>query len=294
MVKMSVRRKLAIATWSSPSEGNIYGKLTVDATNALKYLDEVHERTGLKVSITHLVGVALGRALAKAPGLNGRIRFGKYIPHKTVDVSFLVALEGGANLAKVKIDGMDAKTVVDIAEDLKGRAKKLRDGEDADFKKSMGPIKMLPTWLIRPLLKVTGWLTASLGIQFKALGLERYPFGSAIITSVGMFGLDEGWAPPTPFARVPIYCLIGALRDVPMVDEGEVVIRKQLTLCATIDHRFLDGFQGGILAKTVREVLENPWELGGDVAQKQLEAPADPKVDADTEKETEKVAAIAT
>lgn len=30
-----LRRKLAIATWASPREGNIYGKLTVDATERL-------------------------------------------------------------------------------------------------------------------------------------------------------------------------------------------------------------------------------------------------------------------
>jgi pyruvate dehydrogenase E2 component (dihydrolipoamide acetyltransferase) len=28
---MSTRRKLAISTWDAPREGNIYGKLTVDA-----------------------------------------------------------------------------------------------------------------------------------------------------------------------------------------------------------------------------------------------------------------------
>jgi pyruvate dehydrogenase E2 component (dihydrolipoamide acetyltransferase) len=29
MAKMSTRRKLAIATWRSPREGNIYGKMTL-------------------------------------------------------------------------------------------------------------------------------------------------------------------------------------------------------------------------------------------------------------------------
>ncbi len=280
MAKMSTRRKLAIATWSSPREGNIYGKLTLDATKALEYIDEVRERTGLKVTITHLVGAAVGRALSKAPGLNGRIRFGRYIPHKTVDIAFLVALDGGKNLAKAKVNDIDKMTPEDVAADLKARADRLRDGRDEDFKKSMGPIKMLPTWLIRPLLYVTGWLTASLGIQFKALGLERYPFGSAIITSVGMFGLDEGWAPPTPFARVPVYILIGALRDIPAAINGDVVIHKALTLCATIDHRYLDGAQGGILAKEVRRLLANPKllesELKGVPAEETTEeAPAE-------------------
>jgi len=41
------------------------------------------------------------------------------------------------------------------------------------------------------------------------------------------------------------------------------VVQKQLTLCATIDHRYLDGAQGGVLARVVRDVLENPWQLEG-------------------------------
>ena len=85
--KMSTRRKLAIATWSSPKEGNIYGKLTIDMRGALGYMRYLREEKGEKISITHLVGRAAGLALKEAPDLNGRIVFGKYIPHETVDLN---------------------------------------------------------------------------------------------------------------------------------------------------------------------------------------------------------------
>lgn len=261
MKKMTVRRKLAIASWSSPREGNIYGKLTLDATEVMKYLEEKKEQTGSKVTITHFVGRVVGEALKRAPSLNGRIRFGRYIPHETVDVTFLVVLEGGSNLAKAKIDNTDQKSVEEIAGELKALAEKLRKGKDDDFNKSNNLLKMLPTWLIRPMVWFTGFLTSSLGIGAKPLGLEAYPFGSCIITSVGMLGIDEGWAPPTPFARVPLYVLIGALRDQPAVVDGELVIQPQVTLCATLDHRFVDGFQAATLANTVREFFANPWKL---------------------------------
>ena len=103
MAKMTTRRKLTIATWDAPREGNIYGKLTVDATQALRYLETVRERTGEKVTITHLVGKAVAMALRKAPTLNGRIVWGKFEPFPTVDVAFLVALEEGNDLAKAKV-----------------------------------------------------------------------------------------------------------------------------------------------------------------------------------------------
>ncbi|MCC6555775.1 MAG: 2-oxo acid dehydrogenase subunit E2 [Polyangiaceae bacterium] len=260
---MSTRRKLAIATWSSPREGNIYGKLTVDATEALAYLDHVRARTGEKATITHFVGKAVGEALRQAPSLNGYLRLGEYIPHETVDLAYLVALEEGADLAKAKVCNVDRKSVADIARELRELSGKLHAGRDEQFKKSQGPVKMLPTWLLKPVLDVTGLLTSSLGVSIPALGVEAFPFGSCIVTSVGMFGLDEGYVPPTPFARVPVYVLVGALRDTPAVVGGQLVIRKHLTITATIDHRFMDGHQGGVLAKVVRGVFENPWQLEG-------------------------------
>ena len=51
MQKMTTRRKLAIATWAAPREGNIFGKLTVDMTDAMSYLQWVREETGEKVTV---------------------------------------------------------------------------------------------------------------------------------------------------------------------------------------------------------------------------------------------------
>jgi pyruvate dehydrogenase E2 component (dihydrolipoamide acetyltransferase) len=260
---MTIRRKLTIATWARPREGNIYGKLTVDATNALAWLAYLRETTDERVTITHFVGRVVGEALSQAPGLNGYIRLGRYVPHERTSLAFLVALEEGANLAKAKVDDIDKKSVVDVARELRELAERLRKGKDEEFNKSQGPLHFLPTWLIKPLVFVSGWLTSSLGVGVKALGLTPFPFGSCIVTSVGMFGLDEGYAPPTPFARTPLLVLIGALRDTPVAIDGAVVVRKMITLTATIDHRFMDGYQGGILAKTVREMFESPWKLDG-------------------------------
>jgi len=256
---MTTRRKLAIATWGPPREGNIYGKLVVDAGPALAWMDYVKETTGAKLTMTQFVGKAVGLALADAPGLNGKLLWGAYVPHETVAVSYLVALEGGKNLAKVKVDNIDKLTLSEIADALRAGAGTLRSGKDENFKKSQGPLQILPTWIIRPLVWFTGWLTSSLGVGMPALGLEAYPFGACIITSIGMFGLDEGFVPHTPFARVPVYVLLGALRDAAAVVDGEIVAQKQLTITATIDHRFMDGSQGGVLAKRVREVFANPW-----------------------------------
>ena len=97
-----LRRKLILSTWRSPKEGNIYGKLTVDAKVALSYLNYRSCITGQKHTITHFVGRAIGEAIKRTPDINGFIRFGRFVPHKDVSLSFLVALEGGKNLGQVK------------------------------------------------------------------------------------------------------------------------------------------------------------------------------------------------
>lgn len=264
----STRRKLAIATWGPPSEGNIFGKVTLDVAEALEYMELVRERTGEKVTITHLVGKAVGNALAAAPTLNGKILFGKFVPFDTVDVTFLVAASG--DLGKAKIERVDQKHVSEIASELRAYAERIREGKDEAFEKSKGAIKLMPTWVLRPLLKLTGWLSGALGVNLKALGVERHAFGSCILTSVGMLGFDEGFAPFTPFARVPILILVGAMKDRPVVIDGEIVIRPTVTITATVDHRFIDGAQLGVLAQEFRQVIENPFAADPDMKRASL------------------------
>lgn len=259
----SLRRKLAIASWAAPREGNIYGRLTVDATEALAYLEHVRATTGERATLTHLVGKAVALALAEEPTLNGYLRLGRYHPHDEVAMAFLVTMEDGSDLAKAKLRGVDRLSIAEIARDLREAAGRLRRGEDDDWEKSKGIVRLLPTWLLRPVLWLVGLLSSSFGMESKPLGVERFPFGSAIVTSVGMLGLDEAFVPPTPFARVPLYVLIGACRPQPTVVDGEVVVRNLLTVTATVDHRFVDGFQAGVLARVFREVFADPWRLDG-------------------------------
>ena len=259
-----LRRKLAIASWSAPREGTIHGKLTVDATEAIAWLDATRERTGEKVTITHLVGAGVARALAAEPSLNGTIRFGRFVPHDRVDLTFLVTMPDGSDLAKARVDDVDHRHPADVARELRERVERLRTGGDADWEKSKAAIRWLPTWLLRRVVWLTGWLASSLGLDIPALGVQRFAFGSAVITNVGMFGVDEAYVPPTPFARVPLWVLIGAIRDTATVRDGEVVATPQVTLTVTIDHRFIDGFQAGTLAAEFRRVFADPWSLDED------------------------------
>jgi pyruvate dehydrogenase E2 component (dihydrolipoamide acetyltransferase) len=63
-----------------------------------------------------------------------------------------------------------------------------------------------------------------------------------------------------PYTNTPIFLAPGAVQDVPVVEDGKVVPGKVMNLNASFDHRFIDGFHAGVLAKTVKEMMENPFE----------------------------------
>ena len=171
----------------------------------------------------------------------------------------LVAVEGGNQLANAKITNADKKSCADISEELTRAANKLRGGNDEEFNKTIATMRMLPTWLLRPIVNFSGWLAAGLGLSIPSLGVRPHPFGSCIVTSIGMLGLDHVFVPHTPFARVPVLVMVGQAKLRPTVNaDGQLVAEEQLCLTATFDHRFIDGSQGGIFISAIKAAFDNP------------------------------------
>ena len=112
---------------------------------------------------------------------------------------------------------------------------------------------------MRPLLSAAGVLVGGLGVG--AFGQPGFPLGAAFVSNVGSLGLDEGYLAPVPFARVPLYVSIGAVRDEALVVDGEVVVRPQVVIGATADHRLVDGAHAGRIAGVIRELLADPDRL---------------------------------
>lgn len=257
---MSTRRRMTIATWRPPHEGVIHGIITLDATKVLDYLDRAREATGEKVTITSFIGAAVGKALALEPTLNGFIAWGNYYNYDDVSVSFLVQVDGGKQLAQVLVKDIDRLTPAEVARALQDGAGKVRSGADANFKKSADIAAKLPTWALRRVFAMAGLMTTGLGKPFG--GQPPYPFGSAIITSVGMLGVDEAFVPPTPFARVPMYVAVGSIRDMVFAIDGKPEVRKGITVVATLDHRFVDGFQAATVSHAFKKAFAEPDALG--------------------------------
>lgn len=251
-------RRMAAAMWRSPSDPSIYGSMDVDATAALAFL----RAQPTKLTVTHLVARAVALALRAQPELNAKVRFwGRLEQRKTVDVFVTVATEGNRDLSGVRIERADEKSLVDLAAAIAERAGRIRKGEDASYRQSRAAFEQLPWWLARTATRVSDLLVNELHLDLRKHGMPADPFGSAIVTSVGMFGIDSAFAPFVPLARCPMLILVPEVRPRPWAVGDRVEVRPVLRLCATFDHRIIDGAAAGRFAAHLTRLFANPDEL---------------------------------
>ncbi len=263
--KITGWRKIAAAAWGPPNDPQIFGDLEVDATNILRFIERARAATGIGVTLTTVVGKAVAKALADHPDLNVRMYRGRFIPRDTVDIFFIVSAEEGAELSGVKIERTDEKPVVEVARELAERAGRIRGGDDAELGKTKKLIGSTPRRLLGTSIRASTWLTSDRDLDLKRWGLPRQAFGSAIISSVGMFGIQHAYAPLASYYRIPFLVLVGEVVDRAVVVEGRVEARPIVTLSATLDHRYIDGFHPARLARSVTEYLRDPAEFEPDV-----------------------------
>lgn len=88
---------------------------------------------------------------------------------------------------------------------------------------------------------------------------EQMEGSTFTISNLGMFGIEEFTAIINP----PNACIlaVGAIRDVPVVENGAVVPGKRMKITLSSDHRVVDGAKAAVFLNEVRNLLENPLSM---------------------------------
>jgi pyruvate dehydrogenase E2 component (dihydrolipoamide acetyltransferase) len=261
--ELSTFRKIALGTWRTTADPSVYGSLTLRMDRALDYIDAFRAATGRRLTVTHMMARAAAAVFEQVPDANAIIRLGRIYRRKTIGVFFQVAMEdpdtGKIDLSGATIHEPERKTLVEICDELADRFEKTRKNKST-LAKSRNLFKRLPIPAIGPLLDLTSFASYTLNLDLSWAGIPRDAFGSVMITNIGALGLEEAYVPLVPYSRVPLLLALGAIRDEVVPDNGQVVIAKTMRLCATFDHRILDGAHAAAMAKTVRAWMENPFD----------------------------------
>jgi pyruvate dehydrogenase E2 component (dihydrolipoamide acetyltransferase) len=90
----------------------------------------------------------------------------------------------------------------------------------------------------------------------RKLSASELQGGTFTVTSLGALGIDAF----TPIINYPECSILGVgrIRRCPAVIDDQIVIREQVTLSLTFDHRITDGVPAARFLQTLSAVIENP------------------------------------
>ncbi|TXD32475.1 pyruvate dehydrogenase complex dihydrolipoamide acetyltransferase [Lujinxingia vulgaris] len=93
----------------------------------------------------------------------------------------------------------------------------------------------------------------------KKLKPEEYSAHTFSISNLGMYDIDEFMAVINPPDAAILAC--GAVKQVPVVVDGELAVGTRMKLTLACDHRVVDGATGAEFLNELRRNLENPMLL---------------------------------
>jgi len=166
---------------------------------------------------------------------------------------------------------VEKKSLVELVDEFVERTKKIRKAEDPELEKTRGTFKKIPSLMLNFVLKMISFLCYTLNLDLRRFGLPKDAFGSVMVTNIGSLGLDQAFVPLVPYSKVPLLIAVGAIREMPVVRDGEVTTAKMMNLSATFDHRVLDGMHASVMARVVHEWFADPFGKFDDLDA--LEAP---------------------
>ena len=79
------------------------------------------------------------------------------------------------------------------------------------------------------------------------------------ISSLGLLGGVSS----SPIVNHPEVAIISPnrLRELPVVKDGQIAIRKMMNISASFDHRIVDGYEAARFIQSLKQILESPKEL---------------------------------
>lgn len=261
----STFRRIAMGTWKTVGDPSVYGSLSLEADEALRYVERFREKTGKHLTLTHMVGKAVAGVLEKMPDANAIIRFKHIYLRQDIGVFFQVATEdektGEFDLSGLTIHSANEKSLEEFVDEFNDHVKKVRANKDKELARTRKSMSKIPFVLMGLVLKLISFFSYTLNLNLRRFGIPKDPFGSVMVTNIGSLGLEQAFVPIVPYSRVPLLIAMGGVREEPIIVEGTVKAAKRMRICATFDHRLLDGSHAAIMARELKAWFDEPFKF---------------------------------
>lgn len=257
-------RKMMPYLMPGRNESVVYFDSYVNVEPLLEYL-ALDESKARGVDITHAVVSASAIGLHENPQMNRFVAGRRLYQRKGVYVTFSMKrkkLDRNAKVVISKLECFENDTFASFSERMGGNIKVERSDERTYVDKELDLFLLFPRPVLRVMVGLVRWLDYY-NLLPKAFIDGDAMYTSMVIANLGSLNMSAGYHHLYEWGTCPLFLMVGKVEERPVVEDGQVVVRKMLHLRYSYDERIDDGLNARFGIDAVARVLSNPTEYLG-------------------------------
>ena len=249
-------------------DNEAFMSMRINIEKTEEYIRNKNKESDVKIGIFEVIIAAVLKTIKLRPHMNRFIANNTMYQRNEITAAFTVKKnfrdDGEETLARVVAEDKD--TLETINKKVVDQIEFCKNFED-ESTKAMNFIKHLPG------KHFIGWLARLLdkhGLMPKSV-IATDPYQcSVVLTNLGSIGMNIGYHHLMNWGTNSLFVVVGKKKKKPHYDaDGNMTMRREISLSMTIDERISDGFYYARTLKLLKKLIENP-EL--------LDAPLDEEV----------------
>ena len=226
-----------------------YALIEIDVTHPRRVMDAWEAARGEKLSFTAYLLACLSSALQAFPEVQAyRDWRGRLVLFDDVDIVTLIEPQAGKVAIPHIMRAVNNRTVDDLTAEIRQV-----QAQPASSAQSHG-LARLGVYAPRPARMLSYWALRKNPLRMKELA------GTAVLTSVGMFGQGGGWG----VSFLPMHTfgmLVGGITERLALDNDKLVRHEMLCVTLSFDHDIVDGAPAARFTNFLRQQIENSEHL---------------------------------
>lgn len=255
-------RKILNHITPNRNDAIVYFKQIIDVTELQKWLEEYHQKTGVKLNFLHVYMTYAGLQLHKQYRLNRYVCGNRFYQRDgvTVSVSAKKKKENGGKIVLLKVPIYEDDTVEKTRERFLELLGEGRQKENIYQEKEMNFFTKVPPFVLKLCLKFLKFLDRYHLLPGKFVDPDPL-YTSLIVANIGSVGLDASYHHLYDYGNCPFFAMVGKVNDTVLVKDGVQQIRKIIEIKYSFDERVEDGLACAFGLEEVKKALENPYNL---------------------------------
>ena len=243
-------------------ERQVYGTVSIDATNLLAYIAEKKATEGNVVSLYTTIIAALVRMIAIKPRMNRFVKGYRTYQREKIDVGHIAMASMDEDSVRMihKTPFEPEADIFDVSIGIIRDIKEMKNGEAFGSNRFISKLGKGPKFYVKLIYHLSDFLDRH-GHPPKAY-METDPFHSSVfVSNLGSIKCIPPLHHLSEYGTNSFFVSIGPVEDRPAVVNGEIVVRPFIDLVLTLDDAIADGFYFSNAIRTLREILNDPRVL---------------------------------